>query len=246
MDEIEHSRVTREAYDRLAPVWSRTTDEGPFNGLLERPALRSLVPRPLGGASVLDAGCGSGAQCEWLLEEGASVVVGVDLSPAMVEQARLRCRGRARIEVADLARPLALETASFDGVKCSLALHYLRDWDVPLASFARILRLGGWVVLSLDHPFGPPLAGQQGGYFDSELVSDTWTKDNVTVTQHFWRRPLGAVAGAFATAGFTIERIIEPQPSEGAVERFPVLQEVVGMPCFIVYRLRLTPASGAR
>ena len=171
----------------------------------------------------------------------------VDLSPAVVEQARLRCRGLTRIEVADLARPLALETGSFDGVICSLALHYLRDWDVLLASFAgEFCALVGWVVLSLDHPFGPPLAGQQGGYFDSELVSDTWTKDNVTVTQHFRRRPLGAVAGAFATAGFTIERIIEPQPSVGAVERFPVLQEVIGLPCFIVYRLRLTPASGAR
>ena len=52
---------TREAYDRLAPVWSSTTDEGPFNGWLERPALRSLVPTPLDGATVLDAGCSSGA-----------------------------------------------------------------------------------------------------------------------------------------------------------------------------------------
>jgi hypothetical protein len=50
---------TREAYERLAPVWSSTTDEGPINGRLERPALRSLVPTPLDGATVLDAGCGS-------------------------------------------------------------------------------------------------------------------------------------------------------------------------------------------
>jgi hypothetical protein len=66
MDHAEQARVTREAYDRLAPVWSRTTDKGPFNGLLERPAVRSLVPRPIRGASILDAGCGSGSQCEWL------------------------------------------------------------------------------------------------------------------------------------------------------------------------------------
>lgn len=148
--------------------------------------------------------------------------------------------------MADLAQPLALEAASFDGVTCSLALHYLREWDVPLASFARILRPGGWVVLSLDHPFGPPLVGQQAAYFEPELVSDIWTKNNVTVTQHFWRRPLGAVADAFSSAGFTIERIIEPQPSEDAVERFPVLQEVVGMPSFIVYRLRLTSTPTGR
>ena len=103
MDPAEHTRHTREVYDRLAPVWSADTDAGPFNGLLERPALRLLIPRPLRGRSVLDAGCGAGAQCEWLLDEGAEVT-GIDLSPGMVEQARLRCGDRARFAVADLAR----------------------------------------------------------------------------------------------------------------------------------------------
>jgi len=123
-DRDEHVRSTRDAYDRLAPVWSKTTDEGPFNGFLERPALRSLVPRPLTGMTILDAGCGSGAQCEWLLGEGADVV-GVDLSPGMVEQADRRCQGRGRFLVADLSEPLPLEPSSIHGITCSLALLYL-------------------------------------------------------------------------------------------------------------------------
>ena len=140
----EHTRVTRDAYDRLAPVWASTTDDGPFNGLLERPALRSLVPRPLAGKIVLDAGCGSGAQCEWLLHEGADVI-GIDLSPAMVEEAKRRCGERAAIFVADLAEPLPIEPGTLDGITCSLALHYLRDWDVPLLSFRNALRSTGWL-----------------------------------------------------------------------------------------------------
>jgi SAM-dependent methyltransferase len=240
MDPAEHTRRTREVYDQLAPVWSATTDAGPFNGLLERPALRSLIPRPLRGASVLDAGCGAGAQCEWLLGEGADVT-GVDLSPGMVEQARLRCGGRGRFAVADLAEPLAFEPGSFDGVTCSLALHYLRDWDVPLASFARVLRPGGWAVISLDHPFGEPLPGQQGGYFDTELVSATWTMAGKELTQHFWRRPLTAIMDAFADAGFALERIAEPQPTAEDLQKFPEeLKNVAGVPFFIAYRLRRT------
>jgi 2-polyprenyl-3-methyl-5-hydroxy-6-metoxy-1,4-benzoquinol methylase len=73
-NQAEHTLRTREAYDRLAAVWSSTTDEGPFNGLLERPALRALVPGGLAGTAVLDAGCGSGAQAQWLLDQGADVV----------------------------------------------------------------------------------------------------------------------------------------------------------------------------
>ncbi|MFJ6216718.1 class I SAM-dependent methyltransferase [Streptomyces sp. NPDC092296] len=243
-DRGEHVRRTREAYDRLAPVWAATTDDGAYNGHLERPALRSLVPPDLRGSVVLDAGCGAGAQAEWLLDQGGEVV-GVDLSPAMVEQARLRCAGRGRFLVADLAEPLPLGPASVDGITCSLTLHYLRDWTVALRSFARVLRPGGWVVLSLDHPFGPPLPGRQGGYFETELVSDTWRKADVEVTQHFWRRPLAATVDAFAEAGFAVDRVVEPQPSPEALRRFPVeLGGLVGVPVFIVYRLRLRLPTG--
>jgi SAM-dependent methyltransferase len=238
VSQAEHNRQTRDAYNRLAAVWSATTDDGPFNGLLERPALQALVPADLVGASVLDAGCGSGAQAEWLLERGADVV-GIDLSPRMIEEARRRCQDRGTFLVADLAEPLPVEPRSLDGITCSLALHYLRDWSVPLGSFASALRPGGWAVISLDHPFGQHPA-QQGGYFGTELITDTWRKADVEVSQQFWRRPLSAVAAAFAAAGFVIDRIAEPQPSKEALERFPSdLAGLAGVPTFIIYRLRL-------
>ena len=243
-DQDSHNRQTREAYDRLAAVWSATTDEGPWNGFLERPALRGLVPTPLTGQTVLDAGCGAGAQAAWLLEQGADVV-GVDLSPRMIEEAERRCGGKGRFMVADLAQPLTsaagpLEPASLDGITCSLALHYIEDWSIPLGSFASALRPGGWAVISLDHPFAPPMKNQHRGYFDTELVSDSWRKADVEVTQQFWRRPLSAVFGAFADAGFAVDRITEAQPSAEALRQFPdELGDVVGVPNFIVYRLWL-------
>jgi SAM-dependent methyltransferase len=241
-DQAEHTRRTRAAYDRLAPVWSATTDDGPFNGRLERPALRSLVPRPLAGRHVLDAGCGSGAQVAWLLDEGATVT-GVDLSPAMVAQARQRCGERARFLVGDLAGPLDLVPGSFDGVTCSLVLHYLADFGPALRTFARALHPGGWVVCSLDHPAAPPLAHQPGGYFDTVLVEDTWIKADVEVTQHFWRRPLSAVVAAFSSAGFLVEAVAEPRITADDVARHPEMAPAEA-PSFIVYRLRLVGAGG--
>jgi SAM-dependent methyltransferase len=239
--QAEHTRRTREACDRLAAVWSATTDEGPHNGLLERPALRSLIPGSLQGAVVLDAGCGSGAQAQWLLDRGAEVI-GIDVSPRMIEEAERRCGGRGRFLVADLTTPLPLEPASLDGITCSLVLHYLADWSVPLRSFATALRPGGWAVISLDHPCAPPIPGQLGSYFDTELLSQTWHQGGVEVFQQFWRMPLGAVIGAFADAGFVVDGIAEPRPSDEALRRYPdELAEGVGAPLFIVYRLRLWP-----
>lgn len=95
-------------------------------------------------------------------------------------------------------------------------------------------------MLSLDHPFGPPLAGQRGGYFDTELVSDTWRKSDVEVTQRFWRRPLAATVNAFGDAGFAVDGIIETRPDPQAVDRWPdELGSLTDTPTFIIYRLRL-------
>jgi hypothetical protein len=75
---------------------------------------------------------------------------------------------------------------------------------------------------------------------DTELVSDSWRKADVEVLQRFWKRPLSAVSDAFADAGFVIDRIAEPQPSVEALERYPDdLAQFVGVPIFIVYRLKL-------
>ncbi|MGA7420280.1 MAG: hypothetical protein WBW80_19965 [Acidimicrobiales bacterium] len=60
------------------------------------------------------------------------------------------------------------------------------------------------------------------------------------VTQYFWRRPLSAVTDAFADAGFSVERTVEPQPGPSALERFPeALAGLAGVPSFIVYRIVL-------
>ena len=195
-----HTDHTRDAYDRLAPVWSAATDDGPFNGHLERPALRSLIPTDLQGATVLEAACGAGAQAEWLLAQGCDVV-GFDLE-----------RGDGGRDHTALWWPGPLLRGGPGravGARGGLARrrHVLacpplpRGLDRPAAVVRRALRPGGWAVVSLDHPCGPPLEAQQGGYFDVELVSETWRKGGVEVTQHFWRRPLAACVAAFADAG---------------------------------------------
>ena len=89
-------------------------------------------------------------------------MIGFDLSPKMVDEAARRCGDRVTFHVADLAGPLPIASGSVDGITCSLALHYLDDWGTALGSFARILRPGGWCVLSSDHPFGPPPGRDSG------------------------------------------------------------------------------------
>jgi SAM-dependent methyltransferase len=224
-------------YELLAPVWSATTDDGPYNAHLERPMMRALMPRPLNDQVILDLGCGSGAQCEWLLSEGADVI-GVDLSPSMVEATRRRCVGRGRFFVADVTEGIDLAPTSIDGITASLVFDYVEDWTGVLMSLRRLLRPKGWIALTDGHPSWV-LGNDRMNYFETGILEDIWTKDDVTVAMRYWRRPLALAIDQIADAGFVIERIRESQPSPEAVARFPQLADDVTQPSFIGYLLRL-------
>jgi len=63
--------------------------------------------------------------------------------------------------------------------------------------------------------------------------------DGITCSLTLHCLPPAATVDAFAEAGFMVDRVVEPQPSPEALSRFPdELGEFVGIPGFIVYRLR--------
>jgi len=49
----------------------------------------------------------------------------------------------------------------FDVVVSSLALHYVEDYEGAMARIAAVMRPGGWLVLSVEHPMMTALPGPQ-------------------------------------------------------------------------------------
>jgi magnesium-protoporphyrin O-methyltransferase len=86
-------------FDRTAAqAWARLTSTAPVSGIRAtvragrdrmRATLLDWLPADLHGARVLDAGCGTGALAVELARRGADVL-GVDLSPTLVDLARER------------------------------------------------------------------------------------------------------------------------------------------------------------
>lgn len=106
------------------------------------------------GARVLDVACGRGACLYPALEAvgRAGHVTGVDLAPGMVEAlgADLAARGidNARVLVGD-AEALDFPDASFDAVLAGFMIFFCPDPERVLAEFARVLKPGGVVALTI-------------------------------------------------------------------------------------------------
>jgi trans-aconitate 2-methyltransferase len=93
-------------------------------------------------ASVLDVGCGTGRVTELLLElVPAGRVLGLDASAEMVELARRRLDGRARVWCQDVLE-LDLDER-VDAILSTATLHWVRDHERLWSSLARALRAGG-------------------------------------------------------------------------------------------------------
>lgn len=235
---IHPDSVSLDSYQQMADYYFSYVDTKPFNAYYERPGTLALLPE-VKGKRVLDAGCAAGWYTAWLLDHGAQVTA-VDLSPNMVERTHRRVGELARILQADLNLPLDdLADASFDVVLSSLTLHYLKDWTEVLSEFRRILVPGGTLVFSVHHPFMDFTVFKRENYFLTELLEDEWNTTSGPVKVHFYRRPLSRIVTAVLEAGFLLEKLSEPMPTEEFRAAQPeVYQRLTKRPQFLFLRAR--------
>ncbi|WP_442874409.1 class I SAM-dependent methyltransferase [Amycolatopsis sp. NBC_00438] len=210
-------------YDGFAETYSVENETSLMNAYYERPAALALAG-DVAERRILDAGCGSGPLFAALRDRGA-LVTGSDRSAGMVAQARQRLGDDADLRVADLADPLPFPDDAFDDVMASLVLHYLEDWTLTLAELHRVLRTGGRLIASVNHPMMVNLTHRAEGLRPDYFERYTWTDEFVlqgrTCSMTFWNKPLHAMTDAFTAAGFRIAVIDEPHPVPEAREVYP-------------------------
>ncbi|MFB6696194.1 class I SAM-dependent methyltransferase [Streptomyces virginiae] len=232
-------------YDSFAEAYSAENENSPVNAYYERPAMLALAG-DVAGRRVLDAGCGSGPLSAALRDRGA-VVTGIDVSAGMLALARRRLGDDVALHVVDLNDPLPFDDEAFDDVVGSLVLHYLQDWEPTLAELRRVIRPGGRLIASVDHPFVAYTAQDpRPDYFVNTSYAFDWTFNGRSVPMRFWRKPLHAMTDAFAAAGFRLSAISEPQPDPAARELFPDdFHALSTKPCFLFFVLEVPPSAAS-
>ena len=203
----------KETYNQLANDYEHNVDtKSLFNTEYERPAMMKLIPTNLTNMKVLDAGCAAGWYTSQLVQLGADVVA-TDISPQMVEATKRRIGGKAEVLCLDLEKKLPFQDKSFDYIVSSLVLHYIKDWSKTFSEFRRVLKPNGKFLFSVHHPFMDIKLSKNGDYFSKELILDIWKREGKLIEVPFYRRPLNEIINE-TFQYFTIEKVIEPQPTD--------------------------------
>ncbi len=202
-----------EVFNELASIYREMDDtKNLYNTQYERPAMMQQVPLDLSGVQLLDAGCSTGWYSEQLDNRGADVT-SVDISPEMVKYTQNLLSDDAKVLNLDLEQALPFNDNSFDWIISSLTLHYLEDWRLVFEEFHRVLKPGGHFLMSIHHPLTDLKLLDDIDYFSTELIVDSWHKEGKVYSVPFFRRSLSEVFDKLLPY-FSIERVIEPKPTE--------------------------------
>ena len=252
------NKRTIDWYNKNAEGYSRhvlNPDVSVYHSLYEKPAMYNLLPN-LKGKTVLSLGCGSGEDCHYLAEHGASKVVGIDISKNLTEIAK-RNYPECQFQVMDMEN-LVFGDASFDFAYSSLAIHYIEDWSKTFSEVYRILKPSSYFLFSTDHPAATAMETFrddkkmkvqrlsltknrqtnevviEGNYMKRRILEG---KGDFPVTT--WHKPLGEICSEATNAGFVIANIVEPKPLPKMKQVSPKDYNIlIKIPCFIIFKLQ--------
>lgn len=254
---------TIKAYDEFASEYDQHVSDGANSFLheyYEKPAIRAELGS-IKGKSILSLGCGSGDDTAWLQSNGAKEVIGVDISKNLIAIARGKYPN-VEFEVMDMEN-LSFDDSKFDMVYSSLALHYVSDWNKLFEQIYRVLKPGGRVVFSCNHPLETAMQAFRGE--SSYGVHIGRTIDNVTKqrkiygdymstkdngvrlrtntfadehTVYSYHRTFGSMANSIINSGLSIQKVVEPVPlpelQKHSQEHY---KQVLKTPKFIIWVL---------
>lgn len=216
-------------------------------GAGEWPALEPLFPA-LAGRRMLDLGCGYGWHCAYALEHGACSVTGVDLSEKMLAVAQAKIADPRATFLRAAIEDVRFPDASFDLVFSSLALHYVADIAAVFQNACRWLAPDGTLLFSCEHPVftaqGPQdwFYGPDGAisHFPVDRYFEEGARDAVFLGEHVvkYHRTLTTILGAVTSAGFVIERVVEPQPTPESLAAIPGMRDELRRPMMFIVRAR--------
>jgi SAM-dependent methyltransferase len=190
----------RESYDSAARAYAEHLASELDHKPLDRHLLNRFSEGTAGGGLVADLGCGPGHVTRYLHDHGVRVV-GIDLSPAMVQVAK-NLNPSLEFRIGDM-KQLDIPDASLAGIVAFYSIVHFdsSELDIVLQQIRRVLQPGGLFLVSFH-------VGDQVVHADDLF--------GATVSLDFRFLIPTEVVGALESVGLAVIEHVQREPYEGA------------------------------
>ncbi len=136
-----------QTYNKIASIYAKYTEDRLMQFQLSR--FESMLP----GKRILDAGCGSGRDVEYFMEDGFDAI-GVDLSLGLLKEAKKRVP-KGKFKKTDF-RKMIFKAKTFHGIWSVSSLFHMPKEEVQkaLKEFNRVLDDSGVLYISIKRGKG--------------------------------------------------------------------------------------------
>ncbi len=197
---------------------------------------------------VLDLGCGFGWHCRYAVENGAKLVIGVDISQKMLSEAKNKTKHENIEYICMPIEDMDFPDESFEVVISSLALHYIQSFDDVLDRVYQCLSKGGDFIFSVEHPIFTA-QGPQDWYYDDKGNILHWPVDHYFTegirNAKFlgeevikYHRTLTTYLNSLIKKGFEITGVVEPEPEENLRNTVPGMLDELRRPMMLLVSAR--------
>jgi len=175
---------------------------------------------------IVDVGCGDGIDLVAYREMGFTNISGVDPSEKLLERARKSLGEEVFLKIGTFSN-LPLADSSVDLVISRHALHYSNDIKGSLKEVARVLKVGGKLMIVMSHPMADSLEPKD------ELGNITITLFNGTVPITFPQHTLSGIFSQSFLGDFHLDKIHEYVGNERDT-KYPTIPSAI---CFVATRI---------
>lgn len=228
-----YSEIIKE-WDSIASIRLKQVEEG--KDISFKYVLAPTVLELLGGCNlskVVDLGCGTGTLTKMIADKSA-YVIGVDISKNNIDLARKNSSDYSNVDYVNIdieSFVSKVKESTFSTAVAGMTLMTVLNLDEVLETTREILKPEGHFVFTITHPCFWPLywdyAKEEWFNYRKEIPVEADFKISLEkyegcVTTHI-HRPLEMYLNSLAKAGFCINKIVEPMPTQELQKVYPTL-----------------------
>lgn len=222
----EDAQLAQELYNRQFDEFSKKQKAYRFHHDFQEKVYADYLAN-VRDQKILFAGCGDGYECRPAIEKGAKVV-GVDISERGIELAKKNCP-EAEFFVMDI-EALDFEKGSFDVIVAFFVMMYKENLLAVFSEFRRVLKEGGFIIVTVPHPVRKMMKYNQLNYFVQGMQFETWQG----IERFGYYRLLEDYVEAVVGAGLKLIKLEEPKPMQMTQG---IAEAEFNYPHFLVFKL---------
>lgn len=246
---------------KFAQYWNKRAGKNgePYKHYVLDPLMFGLV-NPLAGKIVLELGCGNGYLARTFIQKCVKKLILMDISQYNLSFAKEKYNNDRIICLnQDATKKWKLRSNIIDTIYSNMMLNEVANIKTPISEACRVLKKGGKFVFSVTHPswdlyiFAQEKAGIKskkiknlGNYFRrgyAVYMMGSDSKTNPLLAKEFnkefevehYQRPLSDYFNTLVEAGFSVNKILEPNLTKSLLKTNPRFRDYENHPIGLVF-----------